>query len=304
MTVLEFQAASIAIDSIVVTDELSFRTAANRVALIGDWHAFHRYLLGRAELVAGRIVVAGQPALDALQTGRLALLFQAMPVPRGWTVARWLTLSCALTGATQRDAQRRALEVLARLEATPLATAKMHHLNAAQRIQVLCAGVLTTDPSVVLVDDILAGFDEVSRDRLAPIVAETIADRSVLLSAEGIPSAGALRDDVERCEELIVLEGGRLTLHGSPDAVFGSGPRYRVVVEAGWPPLHELWVARGVVVHGSGSESALLDGVIEVPAGVSVRDLLVDADRCAAVVSQVVPVVAPSADELHAVQDL
>ena len=118
-------------------------------------------------------------------------------------------------GADPAAARERAREALAAVEATDLLDRVPHHLSGGEKRLVGLAGVLALDPSVVVLDEPLAGLDP-ARSRL---VADRIQQvhregRSVVVSTHDLAFAADIADRV------VVLHDGDVVGRGTPREVF------------------------------------------------------------------------------------
>jgi cobalt/nickel transport system ATP-binding protein len=118
-------------------------------------------------------------------------------------------------GTTGREATRRAREALATVDAAHLEDRVPHYLSGGEKRLVGLAGVLVLDPSVVVLDEPLAGLDP-ERSRL---VAERIrgiheGGISVVLSTHDLEFAAEVADRV------CVMADGNVVGSGTPREVF------------------------------------------------------------------------------------
>jgi cobalt/nickel transport system ATP-binding protein len=118
-------------------------------------------------------------------------------------------------GTSGAEAERRAREALATVDAAHLEGRIPHYLSGGEKRLVGLAGVLVLDPSVVVLDEPLAGLDP-ERSRL---VAERIrqvheAGISVVLSTHDLDFAAEIADRV------CVMQDGNVVGSGPPREVF------------------------------------------------------------------------------------
>ena len=91
-------------------------------------------------------------------------------------------------------------------------------LSGGQMRRVALAGVLAMEPSVLVLDEPIAGLDPRGREELMQIISE-LHDRGVT-----IVLISHNMDDVARmATKVAVLEKGRLAMHGTPREVFSRG---------------------------------------------------------------------------------
>jgi cobalt/nickel transport system ATP-binding protein len=118
-------------------------------------------------------------------------------------------------GVTGEEAKRRAREALATVDAAHLESRVPHYLSGGEKRLVGLAGVLALDPSVVVLDEPLAGLDP-ERSRLVADRIEQIHERgiSVVLSTHDLEFAAEVGDRV------CVMTDGNIVGNGTPSEVF------------------------------------------------------------------------------------
>ncbi len=145
------------------------------------------------------------------------------------------------------EARRRADEWLERLGLTDRASARPGELSGGQAQRVALARAVATDPRVLLLDEPLAALDAGARVAIRHELREHLhhAPGARLIVTHDPVDASAIADRV------VIIEGGRVTQHGSMDTITLQ-PRSSYVAE-----LVGLNLYRGVA-H---------DGLVTLPAG-------------------------------------
>jgi cobalt/nickel transport system ATP-binding protein len=118
-------------------------------------------------------------------------------------------------GVPADEARERAREALATVDAEHLEERIPHYLSGGEKRLVGLAGVLVLDPSVVVLDEPLAGLDP-ERSRL-------VADRIEAISREGISVVLSTHDidfAADVADRVCVMAEGNLVGEGTPRAVF------------------------------------------------------------------------------------
>ncbi len=117
-------------------------------------------------------------------------------------------------GVGPEEARDRAREALDRLDARHLEDRIPHHLSGGEKRLVGLAGVLVLDPSVIVLDEPLAGLDPqratLLKDRIRQVHAEGI---SIVLSTHDLDFAAELADRV------CVMDDGNVVANGPPREV-------------------------------------------------------------------------------------
>ncbi|WP_311173926.1 ATP-binding cassette domain-containing protein [Halobellus sp. ZY16] len=118
-------------------------------------------------------------------------------------------------GVSGEAAKRRAREALATVDAAHLEDRIPHYLSGGEKRLVGLAGVLVLEPSVVVLDEPLAGLDP-QRSRLVADRIEQIREEgiSVVLSTHDLEFAAAVAD------RLCVMADGNVVGTGTPREVF------------------------------------------------------------------------------------
>lgn len=123
-------------------------------------------------------------------------------------------------GVAASTARRRALQELDALGIADLAGRKPKALSTGQAQRVALARALATEPKVLLLDESLAGLDPQTRTTVRGVLASRLAhfDGTTIMVTHDPVDALTLAD------ELVFLEGGRLTQRGTPAQV-SAAPR-------------------------------------------------------------------------------
>ncbi|RJX48967.1 ABC transporter ATP-binding protein [Halonotius pteroides] len=118
-------------------------------------------------------------------------------------------------GVPDSDTQERAREALATVDASHLEDRVPHYLSGGEKRLVGLAGVLVLEPSVVVLDEPLAGLD--------PERSQLIADRITQIHEEGISvvlSTHDLEFAAEVADRVCVMADGNIVGSGTPQTVF------------------------------------------------------------------------------------
>jgi ABC-type cobalt transport system, ATPase component len=139
-------------------------------------------------------------------------------------------------GVPDAEATQRARDALSTVDAAHLEDRVPHYLSGGEKRLVGLAGVLVTDPAVVVLDEPFAGLDpersQLVADRLTEIHDDGI---SIVLSTHDIEAAAELADRV------CVVADGDVIADGTPRAVFYDDA---LLAEAGLRPPTPVRIAR------------------------------------------------------------
>jgi ABC-2 type transport system ATP-binding protein len=183
--------------------------------------------------------------------------FGYMPEERGlypkMRVLDQLVFFARLHGLTADVGRQRAEELLDRLGLAERGSDPLQTLSLGNQQRVQIAAALIHRPTALVLDEPFSGLDPIAVDSMAELLADVDESVPVLFSSHQL-------DLVERlCDELVILDHGRVAAAGSPDGLRRRGPvRYRVVLadgaDAGW-----LRNRSGLVVADVAGSTALLE---------------------------------------------
>ncbi|WP_144744091.1 ABC transporter ATP-binding protein [Enorma burkinafasonensis] len=126
-------------------------------------------------------------------------------------------------GVPQPEIVRRVDAALAAVDMTALAQSDPADLSGGQRQRVAIAGALAMRPRVLLLDEPAAMLDASGRAAIQRIVAEQVARGITVVHVTHF------MDDALRADRVIVLEGGRIALDGTPRDVFSHRETIRAL---------------------------------------------------------------------------
>jgi ABC-2 type transport system ATP-binding protein len=156
---------------------------------------------------------SGQVLLDGKRFNRASVKIGYLPEERGLyprkKVMDQLLYFAALRGVPHRKAAETATGLLKRLEADEYAGRRLNTLSKGNAQKIQLAAALITDPDIVILDEPFSGFDPVNAGLLKSVVREQIgAGKIVFFSCHQM-------DYIEEfCEEIAILNGGGIAVHG------------------------------------------------------------------------------------------
>ena len=182
-----------------------------------------RAVFGLTKLDSGSVRWDGAP-IGPAQRRR----FGYMPEERGlyptMPVGEQLVYLGMLHGMSGSDATAATREWLARLGLADRADSKVEALSHGNQQRVQLAAALVHDPELLILDEPLAGLDPAGIDAMAEVLtAQARAGCCVLFSSHQLD----LVEDV--CEQVVIIDHGRLVASGLVDDLASSGPRRLVV---------------------------------------------------------------------------
>ena len=233
-----------------------------------------RAIFGLVELDTGAVLWDGRPIGPVER-----LRFGYMPEERGlyprMRVREQLAYLGRLHGLNARDADAAASEWLTRLGLADRADAKVVELSHGNQQRAQLAAALVHTPELLVLDEPFAGLDPVAVRTLAQVLRDEAARGvAVLFSSHQL-------DLVEEiCEEVAIIDRGRIVAEGNLDALRRASERRRIALRLdGAPPGWEPEIRGADVVERTNGDLRLL-----VDRDVDPQAVLAAAERTAQVV--------------------
>jgi biotin transport system ATP-binding protein len=199
----------------VVLVPVTLELTERRVAVIGangsGKSTLARLVNGLVEATTGRVLVDG---VDVARQGaavrrRVGFVFTdpaaqlVMP-----TCIEDVELSLRRSVKDARERRRVALDVLERYGLSDQAEQSVHSLSGGQRQLLALAGVLATDPAIVVADEPTTLLDLANTRRIGDVLLGL--SQQLLLVTHDL-------DLARRCDRVVVVEDGRVRFDGAPD---------------------------------------------------------------------------------------
>ena len=200
---------------VVILQPTTLDLTEHRIALIGangsGKSTLARLVNGLAEPTEGTVVVDG---LDVSEHGaevrrRVAFAFTdpaaqlVMP-----TAAEDVALSLRRTHRDKKERRSAAIEVLRRFGLAELADRSVHTLSGGQRQLLALAGVLATDPSILVADEPTTLLDLANTQLVGDLLFDL--EQQLLLVTHDL-------DLALRCDRALVIDDARVVFDGDPD---------------------------------------------------------------------------------------
>ena len=225
---LELQGLTRKFGGVTALDDLSFVVPSGQVVgFLGPNGAGKtttmRAVFGLVELDGGHVRWDGRP-VEQEQRRR----FGYMPEERGlypnMLVGEQIEYLGRLHGMSARDAASATTTWLERLDIADRATSKVEALSHGNQQRVQLVAALIHEPSLVILDEPLAGLDPAGIDAIGAVLRSLAASgRCVIFSSHQL-------DQVEDlCESVVIIDHGRLVVTGQVDDLANTGPRRLVV---------------------------------------------------------------------------
>lgn len=219
-TLITFEAAGVSVPSPggdkVVLEPTTLELSERRIGVIGangsGKSTLARLVNGLATATTGRVLVNG---LDVARKGaevrrKVGFCFTdpsaqlVMP-----TCVEDVELSLRRTVKNAAERRRRALEVLERFGLADRADVSVHSISGGQRQLLALAGVLATEPSIVVADEPTTLLDLANTRRVADLLFGL--EQQLVLVTHDLEQA-------RRCDRVLVVEDARVRFDGPSEA--------------------------------------------------------------------------------------
>src|SRR5580658_1374003 len=214
--------------TIAALDDLSFNVPAGKVVgFLGPNGAGKtttmRAIFGLTELDAGSVRWNGAPVGQA-QRRRFGYMPEERGLYPGMLVGEQVEYLGRLHGLSAADAAAATESWLERLDVADRWNSKVETLSHGNQQRVQLSAALVHDPELLVLDEPLSGLDPSGIDAIGQVLVERArAGCCVLFSSHQL-------DQVEDlCEQVTIIDHGRLVVSGTVDELESSGARRLVV---------------------------------------------------------------------------
>lgn len=225
---LELEGLRRTFGSVVALEDLTFTVPSGQVVgFLGPNGAGKtttmRAIFGLIDLDAGVVRWNGTPVGRA-QWRRFGYMPEERGLYPGMLVAEQVEYLGRLHGLSPNDAARATQAWLERLEIADRATSKVEALSHGNQQRVQLAAALVHEPELLVLDEPLSGLDPTGIDAISHVLVDQArAGCCVLFSSHQLD----LVEDL--CEQVTIIDHGRLVVSGTVDDLASSGARRLVV---------------------------------------------------------------------------
>ena len=191
-------------------------------------------LTGLVTFTDGQVRVLGNDVVAEyrLTRRRIGLAPQEFNFDRFFPVREILILQAGYYGIPRKEAGRRADALLERFGLTSKANDKIWKLSGGMKRRLLIAKAMIHEPEILILDEPTAGVDVELRRALWSYLRKLNAEgKTILLTTHYIEEAEEL------CEEVAIIDRGRIVAQGSPDALVQAGGERQLEIRLTEPPL-------------------------------------------------------------------
>jgi ABC-type multidrug transport system ATPase subunit len=172
----------------------------------------------------GKCEIHGQPVAHAIGAGRVGYLPETTGLPEYLTGEEFLRELAQLVGPC--DIEDKIACALALVGLTSEGKRRVGEYSKGMRQRLGLAQAVLGDPAVVLLDEPASGLDPRAAGQLGAAIGQLRArGRTVLLTSHFLPQAE------EWCDQLVLLEKGRVVFDGGNAEVTASGGLHHLFLE-------------------------------------------------------------------------
>ena len=184
----------------------------------------------------------GEVLLDGRPLRHSKIRIGYMPEEKGLypkiKVKDQLTYLAELRGLSRRDAKAAVALWLDRLEMGEYLDKKLETLSKGNQQKIQLAVALLADPEIVILDEPFSGLDPVNSQLLKDVVNEQVAlGKIVLFSSHQMNYVETF------CDDLALLHGGEIVLHGNIREIKRRYPRNRISISLSDGSGNQAWPA-------------------------------------------------------------
>ncbi|CAA9367331.1 MAG: Efflux ABC transporter, ATP-binding protein [uncultured Nocardioidaceae bacterium] len=260
---------------VTAVDALTVDVPAGVTGLVGANGAgkstLLKIFLGLLPATAGSAQVLG---LDVASEGpaireRVGYMPEHDCLPPDVSATEFVVHMARMSGLPTTAGRERAADILRHVGLYEERYRPMGGYSTGMRQRVKLAQALVHDPDLVLLDEPTNGLDPAGRDDMLELIRRIGAEFGI-----SVIVTSHLLGELERvCEDIVVIDGGRLLRHSSTASVTGETPLVALEVDADPTALHARLTQAGVAAQRDGmllhvdvSDSATYDVVRDVVA--------------------------------------
>jgi cobalt/nickel transport system ATP-binding protein len=131
------------------------------------------------------------------------------------TVAEDVSFGLVASGSNAREARAKAIASLEALASAHLAERPPHRMSSGEKRRAALAGILVTQPEILLLDEPTSGLDPVARVKLIEILENL--DKSMIIATHDLNMA------MDLCGTALILKDGAITARGQTGEILLNG---------------------------------------------------------------------------------
>ena len=177
--------------------------------------------------------------LSAFRNKHIGFVFQFHQLLPEFTALENVMIPAFIAGVSTKEASMRAMEILDFMGLKERASHKPNELSGGEKQRLAIARVFLKDAPIVILDEATAYADAENEAKIQAAFAKLARNKTVLMIAHRLKT-------VERADQLLVMERGRLVGAGTHEKLLDSCTTYQKLVEAN--QRRDRWsIGKGVV---------------------------------------------------------
>jgi ABC-2 type transport system ATP-binding protein len=156
------------------------------------------------------VSILGWPAGSGRLRGQFSYMTQSLSVYPDLTVGENLRYFACMLGLSHQHVEPAVTEALQQVDLVAHADRIAGNLSGGQKQRVSLAVALLASPQLLVLDEPTVGLDPVLREQLWRLFRDLAGKgRTVIVSSHAM-------DEADRCDDLVLLRGGKVLAHASP----------------------------------------------------------------------------------------
>lgn len=203
-------------DQYVALDDITLDIPAGRITgFLGPSGAgkttLIRAIVGRQKIHGGALSVFNEPAGSPVLRSQISYMTQETSVYSDLTAAENLQYFAVVAGIARGKVSAAVQEVLGAIDMTDKADVVVSQLSGGQKQRVSLGAALLGHRRLLVLDEPTVGLDPVLREQLWALFRKTAAGGTTIIISSHV------MDEASRCDNLVLIRGGKLLAHETPE---------------------------------------------------------------------------------------
>ncbi len=170
-----------------------------------------RSIVGRQRITSGSITIDGTPAGSAKLRSQMSYMTQEVSVYSDLTVRENLRYFATMFGIPRKETAKIITDLLKTVDMSDHIGSLVGKLSGGQKQRVSLAVALIGFPKLMVLDEPTVGLDPVLREQLWELFKDLASSGTTIIISSHV------MDEAERCDDLLLIRGGELLAHGTPE---------------------------------------------------------------------------------------
>jgi ABC-2 type transport system ATP-binding protein len=178
----------------------------------------------------GTIQVAGRDPHNTQLKGHIGIQPQDTPMMRGIPASDQLLLFTCLQGYTRQTAHHELERIINLFKISDIINQYPETMSYGQRKKIALAQAIIGKPEIILLDEPTSGLDPVAANDVRNIIQALRSEHTFLISSHNLDEIKTI------CDEVIIIDKGKLIRHCRIDDLVGHNNTLTVLLEQTPPP--------------------------------------------------------------------